>query len=77
MFVGSNEGFFFQLNSKEKLVLNMEAKDVMNVKSLLCSFEYSDVASIATTPRNDDMILEPIQKVIIFFFKCQYNENPS
>jgi hypothetical protein len=67
-FLDSNEGFFFQSNSKEKLVLNLEAKDVMNVKCFLCSFEFSDVASIATTARNDNMILEPIQKVIMFFF---------
>ncbi len=65
----SNVGFFFQSNSKEKLVLNLEAKDVMKVKCFLCSFEFSDVASIATTPRNDNMILEPIQKVIMFFFQ--------
>jgi hypothetical protein len=32
MIVGSNEGFFFQSSSKEKLVLNLEAKDVMNVR---------------------------------------------
>ncbi len=67
MIVDSNQGFFFQSNSKEKLVLNLEAKDIINVKCFLCSFELSDVASIATTPRNDNMILEPIQKVIIFF----------
>lgn len=69
MIVGSNEGgFFFQSNSNEKLVLNLETKDVMNVKCFLCSFEFSYVASIATTPRNDDMILQPIQKVVMFFF---------
>ncbi len=60
MIMDSNEGFFFQLNTKVKLVLNLEAKDVVDVKCFLCSFEFSDVASIATTPRNDDMILEPI-----------------
>jgi hypothetical protein len=61
--------FFFQSNSKEKLVFNLEAKDVINVKCFLCSFEFSDVASIATTPRNDEMIFEPIQKVIYIFFQ--------
>lgn len=69
MIVGSNEGFFFQLNSKEKLVLNVETKDVMNVKCFRCSFEFSYVASIATTLRNDDTIIEPIQKVIMSFFQ--------